>query len=59
MQFIYPLRLQYIEETYPKLLSFRTEIDSLERIWIAALMEMQPKNLYPMPILRYVLPMEK
>ncbi|HPX59459.1 MAG TPA: S46 family peptidase [Bacteroidales bacterium] len=45
---IYPLRLQYIEETYPKLLSFRTEIDSLERIWIAALMEMQPeKTFYP------------
>ncbi len=43
---IYPLRLQYSEETYPKLLSFRTEIDSLERIWIAALMEMQPDKIF-------------
>jgi len=45
---IYPLRSQYADETYPRLISLRESMDSLERVWIAALREMQPeKTFYP------------
>lgn len=48
LRLIYPLRLQYAEETYPRLIALSENMDSLERIWIAALMEMQPeKTFYP------------
>ena len=48
LRLIYPLRLQYAEETYPRLIALNESMDSLERIWTAALMEMQPaKTFYP------------
>ncbi|MDY0016037.1 MAG: S46 family peptidase [Bacteroidales bacterium] len=43
---VYPLRIQYSAETYPQLIQFYTDLDSLERVWIAALMEMQPNKLF-------------
>ena len=43
---IYPLRIQYSEKIYPQLVSMANSIDSLERVWTAALMEMQQNNLF-------------
>lgn len=43
---INPLRVQYSTETYPRLTNLRSAMDSLERVWIVALMEMQPDKLF-------------
>jgi len=43
---VYPLRIQYSAEIYPKLIQMQLTLDSLERVWIAALMEMQPNKIF-------------
>ncbi len=43
---IHPLRIQYVTETQPQLIAMRNSIDSLERVWIDALIQMQSDKVF-------------